>query len=452
MHSFEQWVERNQERIQRDYFTFLRFKTIGTDPACRSEMTACASWLQRYLQTAGFSSRLIETSGHPLVWAEHNQAGPDAPTLCIYGHYDVQPVDPLELWLSDPFEPEVRNGQVYARGALDDKGQIFYAILAALAFQELQEKLPINIKFCIEGEEESGSQGLSDALPKLRAFLKADYLLVPDFDLLSPDEPAISLGARGIVTMEVTLTGSKGDLHSGCYGGIAYNPNRALAELLSQLWDEKGRVQVPGFYDDVGAISEKEKKLYSFRGSEEEYAKQYGIRALGGEKGVSLMEANWFRPTLEINGMAGGYSGPGFKTVIPAQAMAKLSCRLVPPQNPKKIAEQVGSFLTSRAAAGMDVNYRVLSAEPAFRGQAASRLADAVAGAYTDVMQRPCHRILSGGSIPIIAQFQEMGLQDVVGMGYGLPGDQIHAPNEHFDMNRLSKGILTVARTIQRLR
>ncbi len=452
MHSFKQWVEKNRERIQRDYFTFLRFKTIGTYPACKSEMEACAAWLQHYLQTAGFSSRLIETSGHPLVWAEHKEAKESAPTLCIYGHYDVQPVDPLELWLSDPFEPEVRDGQVYARGALDDKGQIFFAILAVLAFHELQEKLPINMIFCIEGEEESGSQGLSDVLPDLRDQLKADYLLVPDFGLLSPDEPAISLGARGIVTMEVTLTGSKGDLHSGCYGGIAYNPNRALAELLSKLWDEEGRVQVPGFYDDVNAISEEERKLYSYRETKEEYAEKFGIRALGGEKEVSLMEANWFRPTIEINGMSGGYAGPGFKTVIPAQATAKLSCRLVPSQDPKKIAEQVGSFLTSRAAAGMDVNYRVLSAEPAFRGQAESRLAEAAMGAYTDVMHRPCHRILSGGSIPIIAQLQEMGLRDVVGMGYGLPGDQIHAPNEHFDMDRLSKGILTVAGTIQRLR
>jgi acetylornithine deacetylase/succinyl-diaminopimelate desuccinylase-like protein len=452
MHSFQHWIQQNQGRIQEDYFTFLRFKTIGTDPSCRSQMGLCASWLQKYLQKAGFLSRLIETKGHPLVWAEHLEAGLEAHTLCIYGHYDVQPVDPLDLWLSDPFEPEIRDDQVYARGALDDKGQIFYAILAVLAFKELGEPLPINIKFCIEGEEESGSEGLSGALPDLQNLMQADSLLVPDFDLLSENEPAISLGARGIVTMEVALKGSNSDLHSGFYGGIAYNPNRALAELLAKLWDETGRVQVPGFYDDVDDLSEEEKKIFSFSGTSEEYAKKFGIRTFGGEKGRSLMEANWLRPTIEINGLSGGYTGPGFKTVIPAQATAKLSCRLVRSQNPKKIAEEVGSFLTSRATAGMDVNIRVLSAEPAFRGIADSRLAHAVAGAYTDVMRRPCHRILAGGSVPIIAKFQEMGLLDVVGMGYGLPGDQIHAPNEHFDMNRLGKGILTVARTIQRLR
>lgn len=452
MHSFQSWVQQNGQRIQHDYFSFLRFKTIGTDPACKSEMQLCAQWLESYLQKAGFSSRLIETSGHPLVWAENLKAGPEAPTLLIYGHYDVQPVDPLDLWLSDPFEPEVRGGQVYARGALDDKGQIFFAILAALAFQELGEPLPINIKFCIEGEEESGSVGLSGALASLQDLLRADCLLIPDFGLLSPSQPAVSLGARGIVTMEVMLKGSSSDLHSGCYGGIAYNPNRALVEILSKLWDSAGRVQVPGFYDDVDVLSEEEKKQFSFQGSPRKYAEKFGIKALGGEKGFSFMESNWLRPTLEINGLSGGYAGPGFKTVIPSEASAKLSCRLVLSQRPKKIASQVESFLTSHAPAGMDVISSVLSAEPAFRGRADSRLAKAVAGAYTDVMQAPCHRILTGGSIPIIAKFQEMGLLDVVGMGYGLPGDQIHAPNEHFDMDRLSKGILTVARTIQRLR
>ena len=451
MHSIQRWIQKNLERIQRDYFTFLRFKTVGADPSCRSEMIACASWLKDYFAQGGFSSRLIETTGHPLVWAEHLEAGPNAHTLCIYGHYDVQPVDPLDLWLSDPFEPEVREGQVYARGALDDKGQIFFAILAALAFKEMGEKLSINLKFCIEGEEESGSEGLSDALAHLKPLLQADSLLIPDFGLPSRDQPAMTLGARGIVTMEVTLKGSHGDLHSGFYGGVAYNPNRALAYMLSKLWDESGHVQVPGFYDDVDVLSEKEKRDLSFSMTGRDYAEKFGIRAFGGEKGCSLMEANWLRPTLEINGMSGGYSGPGFKTVIPAMASAKLSCRLVLSQDPKKIGEQVGSFLTSLAPAGMDVNIRVLSAEPAFRGSGDSRLARAVEGAYTDEMQKPCQKILAGGSIPIIAKFQEMGLRDVVGMGYGLPGDQIHAPNEHFDMDRLSQGIITVALAMQRL-
>jgi acetylornithine deacetylase/succinyl-diaminopimelate desuccinylase-like protein len=452
MSHIQHWIYQNQERIQRDYFTFLRFKSIGTDPACSSEMLACAEWVKDYLQTAGLQSQLIKTSGHPIVWGEYKCRDPHAHTLLIYGHYDVQPVDPIELWESDPFEPQIRGTQVYARGALDDKGQIFYAMLAALAFKELDEQLPINLKFCIEGEEESGSLGFSLALPDLKNRLDAHSLLVPDFDLFSREEPAISLGARGIATIEITLTGSKMDLHSGSFGGIAYNPNRALVQLLAELWDTQGRVQVPGFYDNVECMTKEDLKNFSFPGTRAEYKQEFGIEALGGEQGCSMMEANWFRPTLEINGIVGGYAGPGFKTVIPAQASAKLSCRLVPNQDPAAVADLVGKFLQKRVVSGMDLQYRVLSAEKAFRGRADSKLAQALSGAYEEVMGKHCHCILSGGSIPIIARLQEMTNVDVVGMGYGLADDQIHAPNEHFDMQRLCKGIVTVFRTIQRLK
>ena len=450
MEQFKHWVEKNRERIQRDYFDFLRFKSISTDAEYKHQTVACAKWVEGYLRAAGLHSELIETVGYPVVWGENLSAGPNAHTLLIYGHYDVQPVDPLELWKSDPFEPTVRGGQIYARGALDDKGQIIYAMLAALAFKELGERLPINLKFCIEGEEESGSLGLSRAAPQLRKRLQADSLLVPDFSLLSEKEPAISLGARGIVTMEVTLTGSNIDLHSGGYGGLAYNPNRAMVELLAKLWDEKGRVQVPGFYEGVQEMSEEEKDLYSYRTDEAEL-NGLGICALGGERGYSMMEANWFRPTLEINGLGGGYTGAGFKTVIPSITTAKISCRLVPGQNPEKIANRVVDFLKKNVVEGIDLQYKVLSGEEAFRGSPDSKIAQALSGAYTDVMGVPCHRILTGGSIPIIARFQDLIEGDVVGMGYGLPQDNIHAPNEHFDMNRLCLGLLTVVRTIQRL-
>ncbi|MBS0625971.1 MAG: dipeptidase [Verrucomicrobia bacterium] len=451
MNAFLNWVEQNSDRIQREYFEFLRYKSIGTDPAFKNDTIACAHWAKDYLSRAGLKTELIETVGFPIVWGEDMRAGPDAHCLLIYGHYDVQPVDPIELWQSPPFEPEIRGGQVYARGALDDKGQIFYGMTAALAFKELGEKLPINLKFCIEGEEEAGSRGLSHSLPRLKEKMKADSILAIDFDLFGAGEPAISLGARGIVTLEIALTGSKIDLHSGQFGGLAYNPNRALVELLAKLWDRNGKVQVPGFYDDVEEMSEEEKKLFSFWGDQKEYGKMFGIHAFSMENGCSMMEANWFRPTLEINGICGGYTGPGFKTVIPAQAIAKLSCRLVPKQDPERIGRLIEQFLKSHVEPGMELKVDLHGGEGSFRGRPDSDLAQAVAAAYTDVMGKPCRRILAGGSIPVIAKMEKEIGADIVGMGFGLPDDNIHAPNEHFDMKRLHMGILTVAQTIQRL-
>ncbi len=452
MDKFTSWIDRNQDRIQKEYFDFLKFKSIGTDPQYKGDTLACACWVRDYLSRSGMQSELIETVGHPVVFAENLHAGPSAHTLLIYGHYDVQPVDPIELWHSPPFEPEVRDGIIYARGAVDDKGQIFYAMQAVLAFKELEERLPINLKFCIEGEEESGSLGLTRALPQLKSRLKCDSLLVPDFDLLSADVPAISLGARGIVTLEVTLIGSDTDLHSGLHGGLAYNPNRALVELLAQLYDADGHIQVPGFYDDVELMNEEEKNLFSYLDHPDAYKDAFKIRALGGEKGRSMKEANWFRPTLEINGIAGGYAGPGFKTVIPSRAHAKISCRLVPNQDPEKIGRSVAEFLRSHVARGMEIDVQVEKGERAFRSRADSRLARAVSDSYSDVMGQPCRRQLTGGSIPIIAELMRSVSEEVVGMGYGLLSDQIHAPNEHFDMQRFNKGIRTVAQTIQRLK
>jgi acetylornithine deacetylase/succinyl-diaminopimelate desuccinylase-like protein len=393
----------------------------------------------------------IETQGCPLVYAEDLSAGPKASTLLIYGHYDVQPVDPLELWKSDPFEPVERDGLVYARGAVDDKGQILYALLAVQCWKELGHRLPINLKFCIEGEEESSSVGLALALPLLKEKLKADYLLVPDFGQLDKETPALSLGARGMVSLEVTLTGSHGDLHSGLHGGIAYNPNRALVELLAKLWDSEGRVQVKGFYDDVLETSEEEQKLYAFRFDPEQYKREFGIEAFSGEKGRTMKESNCFRPTLEINGLVGGYTGPGFKTVIPARASAKISCRLVPHQDPAKIGRQAADFLKQNVCPGIQVHVDVHPGAYAFRGNPTSKLARAVEQAATETTGKKCEKILSGASIPIVADLAQSIGAEVVGMGYGLPEDNIHAPNESFDFGRLEKGFLTVARTLELL-
>jgi acetylornithine deacetylase/succinyl-diaminopimelate desuccinylase-like protein len=442
------WYDGRRAKIRSDYFQFLRFPSISTDPAYKSDMRACASWLSEYFVKGGIQSRLIETDMYPIVYAEDLSAGPKAKTLLIYGHYDVQPVDPIELWKSPPFEPEERGGQIFARGAVDDKGQIFYAALAALCWKDLGRSLPVNLKFCIEGEEESQSIGLTKALPKLKNLMRADYLLIPDFDQFNPTTPAISLGARGIAALEVTLKGSNSDLHSGLLGGIAYNPNRALVELLAKLWDKDGRVQVKGFYDQVEAPSKEELKRYTFPNDKAYYTKALGIGAFGGEKGRSLQEANWFRPTLEINGISGGYAGAGMKTVIPSSATAKITCRLVPNQDPEKILQSLASFLKEQALPGMQVRVETFSSDPAFRSSPDSLIAKAVAKAAMECTGSACKNILAGGSIPVIANLVEETGAEAVGMGYGLIDDNIHAPDEHFDMERLEKGFLTVGRAL----
>ncbi len=445
------WIDRGFSGISEELFTFLRFKTISADPAYQPEHLRCCKWLAGVFQNMQFQTEIIETSGLPLFYAENLHAGSEAPTVLIYGHYDVQPIDPIELWKSDPFEPVVRNGSVFARGALDDKGQIFFSAMAARALFALDGTLPVNLKFCIEGEEEFGSKGLSEGLETLKEKLQADYLLVVDCGLPDAETPAIDLGGRGIITMDLSLRGSNEDLHSGLFGGIAYNPNRALAELIAGCWDEDGRVAIPHFYDEVIEASEEEKKAFAAAYGHG-HAKEAGIKVFSAERGRSLSEANWVRPTLEINGMAGGYAGPGFKTVIPAEARAKVSCRLVPNQDPKKIGRLVADFLRSKVKKGIEVKVDLQHGGRSYRGKADSLLAGAVGKAYEEIFKKPCLKTLSGGSIPIVADLADAIGAQVVGMGYGLASDNMHAPNEHFGLDRFKKGILTVARALQLMR
>lgn len=444
------WFETHFDKIREDYFHFLRFRSISTESEFTSEVSACADWVLHYLTACGFTTERIETAGHPLIFGE-KIVDPSKETVLLYGHYDVQPVDPIELWASDPFTPTERDGRVYARGAVDDKGQIFYAMLAMRALKELGSEFPVNLKFCIEGEEEAGSTSLAQALPKLKNKFKADYLLVVDFDACDETTPAIHLGVRGLLSLDVTLTGSNSDLHSGICGGIAYNPNRALVELLAKLYTEDGAVAVDGFYDGVLEPTAEERNLFPPKNDREYYRKQFGITAFGGEKGRTLQEANIFRPTLEINGIGGGYSGAGFKTVIPAKAVAKISCRLVPNQNPEFIGKQLKAFLEKNCVEGMNIVVNIHSGAVAFRDDPHSKLALAISAAGTEVCGKPCQNMLSAASIPIIAALsKELGAQ-TVGMGYGLDSDQIHAPNEHFDFRRLKLGFLTIASAIERL-
>lgn len=444
-----QWFATHKNEIKKDYFDFLRFRSISADPDCKDQILLCAEWLKQYLLKGNFHAELIATQGYPVVYAWDLAAGVDKPTVLIYGHYDVQPIDPIELWHSDPFEPVEREGNIYARGAVDDKGQIFYAVLAAIVLKRMKGQLPINLKFCIEGEEESSSVGLSKALPELKEKMKADYLIVVDFDQFDKETPAVSLGCRGMLGIEVSLRGSRADLHSGMYGGIAYNPNRALVELLAKLWDSEGKVQVPGFYDEVEEIEEATRKQYDGHFEKKKYTKEFGIEAFGGEAGRSLQETNTLRPTLELNGICGGYCGAGIKTVIPAESKGKITCRLVPNQNPEKIGQQIIQFLENEVKEGMKMETQIHPGAFAFRTNPHTKLVRALAQAAEEVCGKKCKRTLSGASIPIVPELIAASGAEMVGMGYGLIDDEIHAPNEKFDFLRLEKGFLTLARTLE---
>lgn len=446
---FRQWYDENLPQIKEDFFRFLRFKSVSTDEAYRNEVLSCADFLVEYLNKGGVSAELIQTASYPVVYAEDLSAGIDAPTILIYGHYDVQPPEPLDLWVSPPFEPTLRDDKIFARGAADNKGQILYAMAALIAWKSLKKSLPINIKFCIEGEEESQSKGLLASLPDLKEKLKADALLIADCESAPNGTPYVTLGVRGCLAMEVTLTGSNDDLHSGLMGGIAYNPNRALVEALGRLWDENGRVTVPGFYDDVEDAAVLENTAFSF--TEESLRDDFGIEALGNEKGKSLQQANWDCPTLEINGMVGGYTGEGSKTVIPSKASAKISCRLVLNQDPEKIAKAIDAFFKKQVPKGIRVEVVRQGVAFAYRSHPSSSLAKAVVRATSEVTGKKAAYVYSGGSIPITAEFASALGVEAVGMGYYLPSDQIHAPNEHFDMDRFEKGFLTVARIFELL-
>jgi len=443
--NLQQWFKDNEKKNLEDFFSFLKFSTIGTDPSFKSEMEKCAAWLIDFLKDCQMKARLLDTPSYPVVFAEKHYSD-NVPTLLIYGHYDVQPVDPLDLWDSDPFEPTMKGNTIYARGALDNKGQIFYVLLVMKALHELLIDLPLNIKLCIEGEEESGSEGLSSILSSEKETLKADSLLVVDLDIPDKNTPAITLGARGIVTMDVEVIGADIDLHSGHHGGIAFNPIRALVDVLAKLWDEKGVVTIKSFYDDVEEVATKDFDL-SF--DEKQYVKEFGVRAFSPEGDYTVVESNWFRPAIEINGIEGGYHGKGFKTVLPAKAHAKLSCRIVPHQTPEKVGRLIAEFLKENIHKGLKINVDLHHGGSPIISDKNSLLAKCTSTAYSEVFKTPCKNIMAGGSVPIIAEIAEKLDAIPVMMGMGLASDNIHAPNEHFGWDRLEKGFQVVGKILE---
>lgn len=450
LESAKEYFTHNREKILEDYFTFLRFPSVATDVAYKKDVQQCASWLASYLKEMGlFVEEWESGGGSPILFAE-KELSENRETLLLYCHYDVQPVDPIEEWVSPPFEPQIRDSYVYARGASDNKGQCFYTITAIRAFLDHYKKLPLNLKLIIEGEEESGSRSLLALLEEKKEKLQADHLLIVDSGIDEIHTPMITLGARGIVTFSLTLQEAKHDLHSGMAGGLAYNPNRALCEMLSKLHDSDGTVTVPGFYDEVVEMMPKEREELSFDFDTVAFEHHYGFNPVGMEAGLSPLEANWLRPTLEINGISGGYTGEGFKTVIPAKAHAKISCRLVPFQNPERIASLVVEHLQNLAPHHLQLHVEIHPGQGrGFRESHRTRIVELASKSYSDVFQRDCKKILIGGSVPITAELKEVAKADTALVGVALPDDCIHAPNERFSLECFEKGFLTIYRLLE---
>ena len=445
--------KENEKNLLDEFFTFLRFPSISADPAKRKDLQNCATWLEKKLQSNGFE---VESSGMlqdaPIVFAENLKAGPNKPTLLIYNHYDVQPVDPLDLWESNPFEPVKKGNQIFARGAQDNKGQCFYVISAVCSYLKAVQSFPVNVKLIIEGEEESGSSALFKLLDAKKQKLKADYAMIVDLGMKNKDTPAITLGTRGLLSLEVDVIGTNKDLHSGMHGGLAHNPLHALVSLLASLRDDAGKIQVPGFYDDVIMPKSAELQKMNFTFNEDEYFKQFGAPPAGGEKNYAPLERVWLRPTIEINGIGGGYQGPGGKTVIPSLAHAKLSCRLVPNQEPERIGALIKKYLLEKAPHGVQVKVTVHEGKgKPVRTKTESPIIKALEAACEKVWERKCEYILEGASIPVVDALQEKTGADIAMYGLGLSTDNIHAPNECFGWDRIEKGFCTICLTLDGL-
>lgn len=427
---------------------FLSLPSISALPDHRPDMQRTARWLADHFTAIGLRQATVHpTSGHPIVTAEWLDAGPDKPTVLIYGHYDVQPVDPIELWHSDPFQAVVRDNYVYARGSSDDKGQTFIHAKAVESFLKTDGRLPVNVKLIIEGEEEIGGPSLDAFVEAHSDQLKADVAVISDTHMLRPDQPCLVYALRGLCYIQVEITGPARDLHSGQYGGAVYNPIQALSEMLSSLKDRDGHVTVPGFYDSVLPLSEAERKMLAQAPfSEAEFMQDAGVRGVWGEKGYTIKEQITARPTLEINGIWGGFTGEGPKTVLPAKASAKISCRLVANQDHLEIAELLQAHLKKIAPSQVTVEVKRLHGGHGALINLDSKYMRAAAQVLQQVFGHAPVYEREGGSIPVVATFQKVLGIDSIMLGFGLPDDGLHSPNERFYLPNFYNGIETVIR------
>ncbi len=442
----QNYIDTSIGKFQNELFDLLRIQSISTDTSKTPDILKAAEYLADQFREIGMDAvQIFETSGHPIVYAEkclHD----DRPTVLIYGHYDVQPPDPLHKWNSPPFEPVVRDGRVYARGASDDKGQSFIHIKSVESYLQTGHELPVDVKFLLEGEEEIGSPNLVPFIKDHQQMLSCDMVLISDTAMYGEDQPSITYGLRGLTYMEIEVNGPNRDLHSGVFGGTVENPANALAGIITQLVDKNGRIQIEGFYDDVKPLTDSERKAYKKLPFDEElYKKDIGVKQLHGEKGYSTPERASGRPTLDVNGLWSGYQGEGAKTVLPATAGAKISMRLVPDQDPKKIARLFTEHIQKISPDTVDVEvtehhggYSVIVDLDFYGIKAAAR-------AFETVYQKETLFSREGGSIPIVADFKKVLGADSILMGFGLTKDALHSPNESFSLKDFHRGIKTSA-------
>jgi acetylornithine deacetylase/succinyl-diaminopimelate desuccinylase-like protein len=445
LEKLDRYFTNQREKHLEELNDFLRIPSISALSEHKTDMQQAAEWLVNSLTKAGLENVAIdETDGHPVVYADWLHAE-GKPTILVYGHYDVQPVDPLELWDSAPFEPEVRDNKLYARGASDDKGQVFMHIKAVEALMKESGSLPVNVKFLIEGEEEIGSPNLERYIVANKDKLSADVIVISDTGMQGPGRPAVCYGLRGLCGVQVDVKGAKGDLHSGLYGGGVQNPLHAIVELLASFRDKEGTIAVEGFYDNVRPLSDEEREAYEALGFDEEDLKnEIDVPELFGEKGFSHLERTWARPTLELNGIFGGFSGEGIKTVLPAEAGVKITCRLVPDQDPDEIVEKLKAHIEKHKPVGVTVTVTEFDKGKPFITPFDHPAIQAAGRSYEKVYNVPTAYTRGGGSIPIVAAFDEILELPVVLMGFGLSTENFHAPNEHFHLENFDQGLRVI--------
>ncbi len=450
-------IEKDFDAALSRYIEFLRIPSVSTDPSYKDEVRRAGLWLKDQFAALGFAAELHDTPGHPILLAHCEGESPGAPHILYYGHYDVQPAEPLELWDSPPFEPAVVDGphgkRVVARGAVDDKGQVMTFLEAFRAWKAVHGSLPVSVTVLIEGEEESGSTSLPGFLAGHAAQLsRAAVAIVTDTNSWDIDTPAITYRLRGNVYVEVTLEGPSRDLHSGLYGGAVVNPINALTEILGQLHGRGGRVQIPGFYDEVAELSDAERQAWAALPFDEAaFLSEIGLTQSAGEAGYTLLERLWARPTCDLHGIWGGYTGPGSKTVIARRASAKLSFRTVPNQDPEKIVEALEEFLGERSPPDCAWSIELFGASPGILVPSEGPFMQAARAGLADIYQKPAAMVGCGGSIPVVGDMKEkLGLDSIL-VGFGLADDRIHSPNEKFELKCLKNGILSHAAILARI-
>jgi len=445
------YIDQNKQRFQEELFEFLRIPSVSARSEHKHDVEAAANWFADRCRELGLEVAIHATKGHPIVLAEYREAGAKAPTILIYGHYDVQPAEPLDLWQSPPFEPTIRDGRIYARGSVDDKGQVYLHVKSIEAHLKATGKLPVNVVLIAEGEEEVGSDNLLPFIEQHARDLKCDAIVISDTSMLGPDVPSLDASLRGLSYLEIHVDGPGQDLHSGSYGGAVVNPATAIARIIASFHDANWHVNIDGFYDDVDDAAVFRSELARLPWKDEEFRAETGAQSLQGEKGYTTLERLLVRPTVEVNGMLSGYTGEGSKTVLPAHAMAKVSCRLVPNQDPDKIAELVRKHVEKVKPAGVKVRIDYLHGGKPWRANVQGPLYEAGAAALETAFGKKPVYAGSGGSIPIVPEFERILKAPALLMGFGLPGENAHAPNEWMSVEAYEKGTHAAAELLTQL-